>query len=58
MSVSSQRLKRKSGAVPGAEGLILGLIELISLWKWSLIELNPGSVSDTKGAQRETPNKS
>ena len=35
----SQRLKGKSGAVPGAEAL-LGLIELNSLLKWSLVELD------------------
>ena len=37
-----------------------GMIELNSLWKWSPIELNRayfGVASDTKGAQRETPNE-
>ena len=59
MSVSSQILKGKSGAVPVFEALISLQIELTSCGngaKKSLIELNSGFVSGTRGAQRETPN--
>ena len=48
MSVSSQRLKGKRGAVPGAEALI-GLSRAEFLVEIELNRAQFGSVSDTKG---------